>query len=237
MPQLVVVKTAKATEKLRRLKEKDVPFMVARSLTELAGLAKEEIGNEAERIFNLHTQFIPRQVRVKPALKTKFKQTGFTSSKVFSSKKIDGWMTKHVKGGIKKPFKSGSKDKGKGLAIKGKNLNRKTKTSTGRTRKNWKPKELLKFYRSSKGKRKANYNIGGRSPKKKAFIIRDTGTGLALIVKRTSKRTTPLQIVYVLVPKAKIRPSWDWSSVTKNTVNKMKKPVFERNFKRIIKAG
>lgn len=218
-----------AMRKLTLIQKQEFPFAYTKSLTETAVAAKQAVGIQARRNFKLHSEFIPKNVKVQPALKKDFTQFGFAESAVFTGHKLDRWMGLQETGGLKKPFASGGKDTGKAIAIPASGLKSKSyKTKTGKVRSRWKPGALLKNFKGSSSFGKVRVRVKG-SKTKKAFIIRGSG-GTPMIVRRKSKSKYPLEVLYTFSSKPKIKPVWGFEKTVEFVANAVFERKFNRNF-------
>lgn len=221
-----------AKKALTSFKKQQFPFAYAKSLTETAEAARQGIGMQSRRVFKLHTEFIPRNVKKSSAMKSDIKLYGYAEAAVFTGKRLDEWMGLHEEGGIKKPAVFGSKDTGRKLTIPGKGLKTKAfKTRTGKVRARWKPKRLLENYRGVRGGRTMKVRRGGQ--KKTPFIIRTKSNDTPILVRRVSKKRYPLEVLYVFVDDAKISDRWRFAP----TVRKVANFVFEKKFRKNLKMA
>jgi hypothetical protein len=222
----------KAAKKgMTHLQKSQFPFVLAKSLTQTAEGARQAVGVQTRREFHLHSEFIPRNIKKQPAKKKDIQNYGIAESAVFTGKKLDGWMGAHEWGGIKKPAQSTGRDKGKALALPGSDILTKSfKTSTGKVKVRWKPKALLKDYKGKgSGRQKGRKKTRARKP----FIIKPRNT--AMVVRRKSKMSKPLEILYVFKSKAKINPTWGFRKTVRRYVNFAFRKKFDRNMAMAIR--
>lgn len=222
-----------AKKALTNLEKEQFPFAYAKSLTETAEAARQGVGIQSRRVFKLHSEFIPRNIKKSPALKRDIQLFGFGESAVLTGRRLDNWMGLHETGGTKEPDVSrGGKDRGSALALPGEGLKKRSyKTRTGKIRARWKPKRLLENYRGKRGGRTMKVRRGGK--KKTPFIIRSKKNDQPILVRRVSKKRYPLEVLYVFVDDAKIDDRWRFAP----TVRKVANFVFEKKFSRNLKMA
>ena len=209
----VRVDTAKAMAGLTNLQRRQYPFALALALTKTAKLAAAGVRARTRSEFKLHTEFIPRGVRVEPARKADVAM-GRAHSAVKTAPIISGFMPIHEEGGTRGPKETS-------IALPGKALRkRKFKTQTGKVRKRWRPATLLKDYTGERGRR------GTGGGKRKPFIIGKRGGQPAMVVRRRGKSPTPLEILYIFRPLASYAKRWDFE----DTVRRIAPRAFPRKF-------
>lgn len=216
---------------MTHLQKNQFPFVMAKSLTETAEGARQAVGVQTRREFNLHTEFIPRNIKKSPAKKSDIQRWGIAEAAVFTGKKLDGWMGVHEWGGTKKPMQSSGRDEGKALALPGTDIMTKSyKTSTGKVKVRWKPKTLLKEY---KGRNTAIQKGKKKTRARKSFIIKPKNT--AMVVRRKGKMSKPLEILYVFKSEAKIKAKWGFAKAVRRYVNFAFRKKFDRNMTMAIR--
>jgi hypothetical protein len=195
------------------------PFALAKGTTQLAKQGQEAARVRTREEFDLHGNFIPGGIGIKPGKKADVKSIGIARAAVLTKPGISGFMPIHERGGERTPHAGSGKDKGKAIAIPGRDLkSRSYKTGTGKTRKRWKPAELLKDYRKrTSGSKVVRVSRGGR--KGKPFIIRGQHSGVPMIVRRRSKAQYPLELLYIFSERATYEPTWKFEDVVKETVS------------------
>lgn len=228
----VDMKATKAA--LSSLEKTQFPFAYAKSLTETAEAARQGVGIQSRRVFDLHTEFIPKNIKKSGASKQDIQHFGFGEASVFTGKRLDDWMGLHEFGGTKEPsMTGGGKDTGRSLALPGKELKQKSyKTRSGRVKARFRPKRLLAGYTSSRGGRTQTVRRGGR--KKTPFIIEGQRSGVPMIVRRTSKKRYPLEVLYIFRKEAKIDDTWKFGDTVKRVANFAFRKKFARNLKNAI---
>lgn len=232
MPDPVITLSVDADAALKQMRiiaGDQFPFAIARGLTELAKLGQIAVQVKTRQTFKLHGEFIPKGIRIRPAKKTDVKSTGIGTSAVFTAPKISGFMPGHETGEVRSPFAGGANDRGKFIAIPGRDLKTKAfKTGSGRVRKRWRPAELLKNYDRvgrGHGAKVQQVSRGGR--KGKPFIIHGRNSGVPMIVRRRGKSQFPLELLYIFSERATIKPVWDFEERVQETVEGLYIPVLE----------
>lgn len=218
-----------ATELVRKLgwmSERQIPFVIAKALTVSAEEARLEVGIETRRNFHLHSEFIPRNVRKEPALKSDVKTKGYGEAAVLTGRALDGWMGLQEYGGLKLPHSSGQhpNDKGTALTQRGKELSDLNYlTNSGKIRARWEPGNVLGFQKTKTATRAANGKGGGRTA---IFMTRSTTSGQKMIVYRAGRARLPLKVLYVFTKEASISPAWHFDEAVQRRINK----CFHKNF-------
>ena len=122
---------------LNSLQRDQFPFAFAKTLTQAAKLGQVAVREQTRKVFRLHTEFIPNNIRVEPAKKSEVRVGGGEAA-VYTRDEID-FMVLQETGGTKKP-------RGAALAIPSFPAQRTTpdlKTATGKVRKRYMPKALI----------------------------------------------------------------------------------------------
>lgn len=215
------MKAAKAS--LKRFEKSQFPFVYAKSLTETAEGARQGVGIQSRRVFQLHGNFIPRNIKKSPAKKSDIVNYGLAESAVFTGRRLDGWMGLHETGGTKRPS-------GKKLALPGAGIKKLSyKTRTGKTKKRYKPATLLKRYNESK-KIPRTRKVGRGGRKRTPFII-EAKSGKLMIVRRISRKRYPLEILHLFADSSRIDRQWGFEKKVKQVVDFSFRKKFERNMK------
>lgn len=227
-------------KQLRRIAGDQFPFALAKALTNLAQIGQVTAQLKTRTTFNLHSDFIPRGIRIIPARKSDVKSMGIATSAVYTAPRISTFMPGHELGEVRSPFAGGARDKGKFIAVPGRDLRSKSyKTGTGKVRKRWRPSTLLANYTRLEGNKGSTHRDrapGGR--KGTPFIVRDKSNGTAMIVRRRGKKQYPLEVLYILIPRATIKPVWRFEETVQEAVDQVYLPVFDRAISQaLITAG
>lgn len=123
---------------LNDLQKKQYPFAMAKTLTDLAKAGQERVRSVARQKFELHTEFIPREVRITGAKKNNL------VSEVRTTERI-AFMTLQDKGGRKKPL-------GRALTLPTQDLiDAGGKTKTGKIKSSLQPKKVLRLRKRGQG--------------------------------------------------------------------------------------
>lgn len=213
--------------KLEKIAGDQWPYALALALTRTAQRAQAAVQAHTRSTFKLHSEFIPKGVRMSPARKADA-QRGEAEAAVYTAPGISGWMPLHEAGGFKEP-------KGKSLAQPGEDLKQLSyRTGTGAVRKRLKPAALLEHYNANKpGTSQKGQPKTGRGSRRAAFIVQDASSGTPLIVRRKAgKGNEALETLYTLAPKAHLRPQWQFEktvrkSVKSNFIKELRKAVRE----------
>ena len=220
-----------ARKALTNLQYEQFPYALAKTLVEVAKSGVRAVRRETKAKFKLHGGFVPKGISSEPrsfgVVKRQVKSQYQGTTVIFTKERISSFMPIHEDGGTRRPSSapsktvSGGKDRGKSFALPGTkapiNITKhRFKTSTGKTAKRWHPRTLLESYTGTyRGGRKAS-SAGGS--KKKPFIIRAKGSGVPMIVCRTSKKRTPLQVLYVFAKSASYQGIWGFETTVRGHV-------------------
>jgi len=214
---------------LDRLAKRQLPFAIAKSLTDTAKDAQSATQRQTRKEFNLHGPFIPNGIRITAARKHDLVRYGFCQATVYTAPKISGFMPDHETGESRSPRRVT-------IATPAKDLKRKAyRTKTGKVKKTYKPESLLRDYKPYRGGRKAITGRPGRG-KGKAFITR-TKRGSLIIAQRTGRKRYPLATLYNLIDKAKIKPRWRFKETAMNDINLHYEWNFRKNIELAIRTA
>lgn len=183
----------KEQAKLTGVEKDQFPFALALALTRTAIQAQKVVQKETQEKFNLHTMFIPRNIKVIPAKKKDIQKFGLAEAFVGTTK-IISFMTPHEKGGMKKP-------RGRALSLPSEGLGGGVRTATGAIKKSMRPAALL-AKANAKGSQKGRKKSGGGKPQP---FVRN-----GMILVRTGKERFPLRVLYKFESQAKIKPRWEF---------------------------
>lgn len=205
------------------LAKKQLPFVVAKTLTDLARMGQFTARVQTRKAFKLHTDFIPNNIRYTPARKTDF-FNGTAHSIISTTEKL-GFMVDQETGDTRRPI-------GKAFAVPSilaKRLND-FKTSTGSVKAKYKPKNLLKAWNA---KTKTHGTIQNTN-KVNAYIA---GGILFARIKNlfmTGKRKSiPLDAFEGSV---KIKPRWGFIKSIEERTKRMVESTFRNNLKQAINS-
>ena len=201
--EFIKVFSEKTLRSLTKLEQSQHPFVFAKALTLVAEGSAEKVRKRMRLAYDLKTEFIPKGVRRTMAKKSDIKSKGKASSVVFTMDKI-GFMGTHEDGSTRTPHSGGRDDKGRSIAIPGKEFLNKFYTKSGRTKKTFKPQTLLTNFSRTKGTKRGAYS-GTR--RRLAFVVRSKKKGTPMIVRRRTQKRLPLEVLYVFSKKAKFKPT------------------------------
>jgi len=230
----VRIDTQDFIEDSKKLLGRDWPKAIVHAL-ELTAKHTEmmERANTREN-FKLHTDWIPKNINAFPKtvgqrrkIESDFRRRHEGFAAVQTSQNIN-WMSMHEDGGTKTP-------KGKTLSLPGpSSKNYSFLTATGKTKQKWEPQTLLKGY-NAKPWVKGSKHPGERGHGKRLpFIIRGRG-GVPLLVRRKTKKSGPLETLYVFKPKADIKATWHFEEKGYNFVKSNYEKYFNYALDVVIK--
>lgn len=192
---------------LNAIEREQLPFVVAKTLTEIAKGAQKAVQKQTDRKFHSRSEWVKKGVRIETAKKKTVQRYGFGEAIV---KHIDDYMTPQETGGEKKLLSHGKSTKRKAIAIPEKNIAEQMRGSSGAIQKKFKPKTLLNKPASSGRPRK-----WGRHKKAKPFIMTSNTNDHVVIAMRKGNERYPLKYLYVLAHRAKIKPRYDFRKIVK----------------------
>lgn len=206
-----------------------IAFVTAKSLTDLATASQRLIRENIPRRFNVHSTWVQKGVRVKPALKKDIQNYGMAEAEV---KHIDPYMEQHEVGGDKELRSHGKSVGKKNIAIPEKGFAANARTGSGKIKTSMRPKTLLKDIGKPGRQRK-----WGKHRKPKPYIIKSKFNGAALIAIRTTDARYPVEYLYVLSKHAHIKQRFDFEKQTRVYVEGNASKVFAENMMAAIKSN
>lgn len=221
-----------AYQKLTAIEKEQHPFVLAKSLTQIAKGAMFAVKQKTRQEFDLKSEFIPKSIRFSGANVKQMKDTGKANSFVFTMDRIQ-FMSIHEEGGEREPFSAGTDDKGRSFTIPSEMIEGKHRTSRGRVRKRYKPKELLKNYQGRTTRARPQ---GKAKRTKEPFIIRAKESGVPMIVRRTTKKRYPLKILYIFSSRVKYSPEWEFEDTVVDYVERSFPSLYKRNMQLAIRS-
>lgn len=197
----VKVDFKKLSKQLGELKTKQLPFATAKTLTRLAQDSREELRKELNSSLTIRSRGLLKKAVIYD--RANKKDFPFPESSVGVSKDFD-FLSQHATGKTRIPLTR--IDGGKYRAVP--NPKAIKRTASGKINKKKRPTFLLRG------------GMGKKSSRVKRPFVLNTKKGQKLIVKRKTKKKTPLIILYKLIPKATIKPEVDASGCVERFVNK-----------------
>lgn len=192
-----------AMKDLNDIERRQFPYIYSRALTETAKEARAGVQKRTREAFDLHGEYIPRGILVRPAMRRNFNQ-GTVSSAVYTSDRITPFMAIHERGGYRKP-------RGRMLSVPATDLKKYAyRTSRGAVRRRWKPEQLLRqltHRTASRGRQ------GGL--RRKPFILKSSGSRRVMIARRVTRGGRGLEILYGFIKKARIQATWDFEKTVR----------------------
>lgn len=232
--QFIKVFEKEAYQALSRIEKEQHPFAFAKSITDVAQGAVESVQSRTRQAFDLKTEFIPKGIRRTSAKKSEIKSMGRTKAVIFTQKRISGFMPIHEEGGDRDPYSSGGKDKGVSFAIPSEMQGERMETKTGKTKKRFKPGELLKNYR---GRTTFGRPRGKAGRKRGPFIIHGKKSNVPMIVRRRGKKRYPLEILYIFTNRAKYKPEWEFEETVQNYVETHFPSIYKQNLAEAVRTA
>lgn len=192
------------------IKKEQFPYAFALALTRVAQEGQKAARDQAHRAFDLHTEYLPRNILIVPAKKKELVQFGSTQSEVFTGENATKYLAIHETGGTKKPVEGRSN-----ISIPSTDFPDQGFTRSGAVKANLKPKKLLEYYNATK-------NAKGRkkSKRKAAFVLPAQGTRPAAIVRRSGGARQQLDFLYVFKPSVEIKPEFGMEKAVRIEVDR-----------------
>lgn len=204
---------------LTKIQREELPFVVAKTVTDLAKGSQNKIQREMRQRFTIRSHWPIRGVRIEPAKKSDMKRSGQCEGAV---KHIDHYMTLHEEGGEKENLSRGKPSgSSKRTAIPHYKSRRKLRTQTGRLKKS--AKKYLKPATESPRTRKK-----GRRRTPKPFIINVSGNRSLVVIRKNRKRDS-LRYLFVLADRPRVKARFEFEkTVREYTVNNIRCSPYAR---------
>ena len=209
---------------LGNVADKQIPFAMAATLTELAATAKKAEEKEMNRVFTLRNTFSNRGIQINRAEK---KAWPHLYSEV-GIEKAREYLIDHIVGAKRE----GNPTHGRAVLQAG--FESEARTRSGKVKASKKPSRLVaianKKRKARKGKRRKAFTPKHRVPSK-PFIINASGyrrgQGNDLIVRRVEEdRRGELEILFAFEMDVDIKKEYDFESVARRSVNSHYDRVF-----------
>jgi hypothetical protein len=211
------------------LKNKQIPYVTARTLTALAQGGQWDLRQDMGRHFHLRSgKRLRAGIRIEPA-----KKSDFFSGNIFSAvKDIDPFMGIHTVGGTKEP------EKHKYLSVPSSYLiGSGARTSSGAIKERFKPSTIIaKIKRDALNQRNERGRFiasKGRKKKPTPFIM-PIGRDHAVIAQRTGAGRFPLVYLFGFEEKAKIKETWPFVETVGKYVEKNAQNLFAFEFRQAM---
>lgn len=205
---------------LNNFKETQLPFAVALSLTKAAQVGQRAGQDAARAHFKLHTQYIPSQVKIKPAEKRDF-YIGRCQSDVHTTEKI-AFMTLQELGGTKEPRVSALSVPQEDL------LGMDPKTAIGRIKNKFAPATILR----------ETYSIKSHRRNKKPGLAQAAFIHNSRVFMRTgTEHDAPISLLYYFIPEAHIKPEWKLFEAVATAVLANYDQIFRDSFARAVRSA
>lgn len=215
--------------------EKDqLPFAAALALTRTAQKGQAIAREQAARAFHLHTKYLANDIRILPAKKADF-FSGRMHADIYTGVNASHYLGMHEAGGTKEPTMGLRRNirPRKNISIPGYDLPEAAISATGRLVDKYKPGTLLaRFFAVAAG---AAPKKRGKAKKNEAFILHSNGQ--AMIVRRTGKGRWPLEILFNLEPKARIRPRFGFRTAVMQSVSQEFLPQMHNAMEQAIRTS
>lgn len=220
----------KATAKqLDDIGREQLPFAFAAALTKTAVAAQKQVQNRTKKAFQIHSDFIPKGIKIKPAFKAEIKRFGFTTAAVLTAPIISQWMPLHETGDDKRSVR------GRKLAVPEAGLlNQNPKTGRGAIKASQKPGALLR--RMDKAQAKPKKRGKGKLPSL-PFMMHGKRSGNTLIVQRWGPGRGDIRTLYQFQPRAQISPRWAFEETVRRVAMRAFPAYLDRELKAAIASA
>ena len=219
------IDTRHTSRAFNALERRNYPFALANSLTQTAKDGQKAVRGRTKRIYELHGKHTLNQIKIKPAKKSMAK-LGKAYSEVRTGKNAP-YMPQHETGGKKLPRYE------QYVAVPAGDMKKKKYRTKRGVKQMYHPehlmqKSILAKRARSKGPRPSGKN---RSKEKNVFIITSPKSNTPIMVRRKTMKRLPLEYLWVLVPKAKIKPTWKFYK----TVDRRVSRTFHKHFSKAMR--
>lgn len=196
----------------RQMLNVDLPKAISTGIRRLVTRTQTLERELVKRQFDLSTNWIPNNIKAFPStpgqtnkIKQDYQRKGKFIASVSTTDRVS-FMSGHDEGVIRvRDNTAGSKwTRGK-LAIPGPGLTKMNyRTNSGKVRSRYMPGALLKHYQGPNGKRPG-------TKRKLPFVMKSKGGGTSMIVRRKTTAPRPIEVLYFLVNRARIKDRWDFT--------------------------
>lgn len=219
------METERFTRDMMHFEREHLPMSIVFCLNRTAVDVQRAVQDRTRSVFNLHTEFIPRGVRVRNASISELRNTGETQSEVYTAPIISGFMPLHETSGNKTP-------RNQNIAVPSNMLQRDSaKTGTGKIRANLLPRQLLRDFNSSRLFGRVPVRASRSRGRRQAFLAKSK-KGNTIVMRRTGPKRDRLEVLYTFHRRTKIDDVWEF----RKTAEKIVPFVFDYNFKKAFTA-
>lgn len=208
MSYVIQVDAKALLQGVKNIQQKQIPFSMAKTLTDLAKAGQTVSRKRTKEVFKLHGEFIPNQILITPARVSEVK-LGVGFSEIRTTSKID-FMNIHEPGGIRRP-------KGKSIAVPTFLAQRtisNLRNARGAIRPQFKPTRVL---RSDKG-----------------FINQGQ---IYLRQGKKGKYSGAAKPLFLFQDRVTIKPEWKFESTIRERVVRIAHETFIRNYIQAIRSA
>jgi len=220
--EAVKIDTTDFIKYLTHLERDQLPYVLAKTVTDIAKGAQAEIQKAMPRKFHIRNPWTIKGVRIEPGKKAQVKKTGQAEAAVTH---IDPFMKKQEEGASRAIESHGRRiggNKRQAVPVDDTGL----RTASGAIRKRMRPGALLKDYGKLQDRRKGRK--WGRKRKPKPFIMH-AASGASLVAVRTNAARLPVRVLFTLTSRIRVNPRYDFRRTVENYAAK--------NFHKIFKAN
>ena len=227
-----------------RLINSKYPESVARGFRALSERARDDMRIQVKSIFDLHSDWIPKNILNTPKTNAQLKKAAKAVKKyhdiqatvylrpAHDPKRSLDFMVHHEKGTPKR-----SEDGSGDIATPSIDIrNYKYRTGRGKTAKRWRPGVMLEQF-NKKGANKKGHKIRYRKPggKGEPFLVTGKRSGKELVARRLSSRSREFQVLYSLHDRVRIRPRLHMEQTVKGSASMNASSILGRYINRAIR--
>ncbi len=190
----------------------ELPFVVAKTITDLAKGSQEQIRKEMPTRFTIRSSWPLKGLRIEPAKKADFRR-GQCEGAV---KHLDHYMALHEEGGPKENLSHGQqKGSGKMTAIPHYKARDKMRTGSGRLK-----KTALRALKKNTDPDRRKGRKWGKRRRPKPFIITPEKGSKALVAVREGRERYPVKYLFVLSKHPHIEQRFDFEKTVQSYVER-----------------
>jgi hypothetical protein len=222
MNAAVHIDTTETIRYLTKIERDQLPYVLAKTVTDVAKGAQAEIQKAMPRRFNIRNPWAIKGVRIEPGKKADVKRTGQAEAAVTH---IDPFMEKQETGAqraIRSQGRATGGNKRQAVPVDDTGL----RTASGAIKKAKRPGALLKDYGKLPDRRTGRK--WGRKRRPKPFIMA-AKNGASLVAIRTGAARNPVRVLFTLTSRIKVNPRFEFRTTVENYAATHFYKIFKKN--------